>query len=106
LNEALPLHERVVSDADLIRQSAEHAKVAPPAHAIEVLRPAVEMINGLPFAGSSYLWPDADGLTSNLVLVATTATAELAGHALSVGDTELVFWATGQGLKVLLGHEE
>ncbi len=32
--------------------------------------------------------------------------AELAGHALSIGDTELVFWATGQGLAVLPGHEE
>ncbi|MEP6300244.1 MAG: hypothetical protein ABJ382_23235, partial [Ilumatobacter sp.] len=106
LNESLPLHARVVTDADLIRQRVEHAKVAPPAHAIEVLRPAVEMIHGLPFAGSSYLWPDADGLTSNLVLLATTATAELAAHALSVGDTDLVFWATGQGLKVLPGHEE
>ncbi len=106
LNESLPLHPRVVTDADLIRQRVEHAQVAPPAHAVDVLRPAVEMIHGLPFAGSSYLWPDADGLTSNLVLLATTATAELAAHALSMGDTDLVFWATGQGLKVLPGHEE
>lgn len=106
LNESLPLHERVVTDADLIRQRVEHAQLAPPAHAIDVLTPAVDMIRGLPFAGSSYLWPDADGLTSNLVLLATTATGELAAHALSVGDTELVFWATGQGLKVLPGHEE
>ena len=106
LNESLPLHERVVTDADLIRQRVEHAQVAPPAHAVDVLRPAVEMIHGLPFAGSSFLWPDADGLTSNLVLLATTASAELAAHALSMGDTDLVFWATGQGLKVLPGHEE
>ena len=106
LNESLPLHARVVTDVDLIRQRVEHAQVAPPAHAIDVLRPAVEMIHGLPFAGSSYLWPDADGLTSNLVLLATTAAAELAAHALSMGDTDLVFWATGQGLKVLPGHEE
>ncbi len=106
LNESLPLHQRVVTDADLIRQRVEHAQIAPPAHAIDVLRPAVEMIHGLPFAGSSYLWPDADGLTSNLVLLATTAAGELAAHALSVGDTDLVFWATGQGLKVLPGHEE
>ena len=27
-------------------------------------------------------------------------------HYLSVGDTDGVFWATGQGLKVLPGHEE
>lgn len=106
LNESLPLHERVVTDIDLIRQRVAHAQLAPPAHAISVLRPAVEMIRDLPFAGTSYLWPDADGLTSNFVLLAITAAGELAAHALSVGDTELVFWATGQGLIVLPGHEE
>ncbi len=64
------------------------------------------MIRGLPFAGTSYLWPDADGITSHLVLLATTAAGELAGHALSIGDIDLVFWSTGQGLKVLSGREE
>jgi len=106
LTELLPLHERVVTDADLIGQRVEHARLAPPAHAIDVLRPAVEMIRDLPFAGTGYLWPDAEGITSSLVLLATTAAAELAGHALSIGDTDLVFWATGHGLKVLPGHEE
>ena len=106
LNESLPLHDRVVTDADLIEERVEHARLAPPAHAIDVLRPAVEMIRDLPFAGTSYLWPDADGITSRLVLLATTAAGELAGHALSIGDTDLVFWSTGQGLKVLPGHEE
>ncbi|MFK8025155.1 MAG: LysM peptidoglycan-binding domain-containing protein [Ilumatobacter sp.] len=106
LNESLPMHERVVTDADLVAQRVEHARIAPPAEAIEVLRPAVAMISGMPFAGANYLWPDADGTTSNLVLLATTAACELAGHALSRGDTDLVFWATGQSLKVLPGHEE
>lgn len=106
LNESLPLHELVLTDADLIEQRVEQARLAAPSHAIEVLRPAVELIRDMPFAGTSYLWPDADGLTSNLVLLATTAAAELAGHALSVGDTDLVFWATTHGLKVLPGHEE
>ena len=106
LNESLPLHDRVVTDIDLIRHRVEYARLSPPGHAIDVLRPAVEMIRGLPFAGTSYLWPDADGLTSSCVLLATTVTAELAGHALSIGDTDLVFWSTGQGLQVLPGHEE
>jgi nucleoid-associated protein YgaU len=106
LNESLPLHPRVVTDADLVEQRLEHARLSAPAHAIDVLRPAVEMIRDMPFAGTSYLWPDADGITSNLVLLATTVTAELAAHALSIGDTETVFWATGHGLRVLPGHEE
>ena len=60
----------------------------------------------MPFAGTSYLWPDAEGITSNLVLLAISVSSEFAAHALSVGDTDAVFWATGQGLKVLPGHEE
>ena len=34
------------------------------------------------------------------------AAAELAGHCLTLADTDGVFWATGQGLKVIPGHEE
>ncbi|MEO1057079.1 MAG: bacterial transcriptional activator domain-containing protein, partial [Actinomycetota bacterium] len=65
-----------------------------------------ERLRGLPFSGTNYLWPEVEGTSSQLVLLAITAAAELAGHALSVGDTELVFWATGRGLAVLPGHEE
>ena len=31
--------------------------------------------------GTGYLWPDAEGITSNLVLLATSAATELAGHS-------------------------
>jgi hypothetical protein len=82
------------------------ARLQPPDLAIDTLRPAVEMVRDVPFAGTNYLWPDAEGLTSDLILLATGAATELAAHALSVGDTELVFWATGKGLRVLPGHEE
>jgi hypothetical protein len=64
------------------------------------------MVTGMPFAGTGYLWSDAEGVTSSLVLLATGAAIELANHYLSLGDVEGVFWATGQGLKVLAGHEE
>ncbi len=106
LTEQLPLHPWVVTDAQLIEERLDRARLQPPAQAIDTLRPAVEMITGMPFADTSYLWPDAEGITSNLVLLAISASAELAGHALSVGDTDLVFWATGRGLAVLPGHEE
>lgn len=106
LTDRLPLHDGVVTDADLMADRLDAARLQPPAQAIETLRPAAELIRGLPFAGTSYIWPDAEGLTSNLVLLATGVASELAAHALSVGDTDLVFWATGQGLKVLAGHEE
>jgi two-component SAPR family response regulator len=106
LNEQLPLHPAVVTDAQLIEERLRAATLQPPAQAIETLRPAVELVRDMPFAGTSYLWPDAEGLTSNLVLLATSVTVEVAAHGLSTGDIELVFWATSRGLKVLPGHEE
>jgi len=93
-------------DADLVADRLGHARVQPPAQALATLRPAVEMVRDMPFTASNYLWPDAEGITSNLVLLAISATAEFAGHALSLGDIDGVFWATGKGLRVLPGHEE
>jgi LysM repeat protein len=106
LTEQLPLHAEVVTDADLVEERVAAARVQPPAQAMATLRPAVASIRGMPFTGTNYLWPDAEGITSNLVLLAITTCAEYAGHALSLGDTDGVFWATGHGLAVLPGHEE
>ena len=72
---------------------------------MSLLRPAVELVNELPFTGTGYLWPDAEGITSNLVLLATNVTAEYAKLALAAGDVDGVFWATGRGLQVLAGQE-
>jgi DNA-binding SARP family transcriptional activator len=106
MTDALPLHAMVTTDADLIRCALEIARMQPPAQAIATLTPAVELITGMPFEGTSYLWPDGEGITSSLVLLATTAATELAAHCLSVGDIEGVFEATGRGLQVLPGQEE
>ncbi|MDP2291267.1 MAG: hypothetical protein Q8M22_08760 [Actinomycetota bacterium] len=106
LTEDLPLHPRVVTDAELLEARVEHARGLPPLDAIEVLRPGVELLGGLPFAGTGYLWTDAEGITSSLALLAIGAAIELATHHLALGDVEGVFWATGQGLKVFGGHEE
>ncbi len=104
--ERLPLHPLVVTDADLVRSRLDHARRQPPPLAVETLRPAVALIRDLPFSGTGYLWPDPEGIASNLVLLATGAATELAGHYLSLGDVDGVFWATGQGLRVLPAHEE
>lgn len=106
MTEALPLHPLVVTDADLVRDALAAARLQPPAQAIATLAPAVDLIVGMPFEGTSYLWPDSEGITSDLVLLATTATTELAAHRLSIGDVQGVFDATGRGLRVLPGHEE
>ncbi len=106
MTDALPLHDLVRTDADLLAHALDTARVQPPAQAIATLTPAVEWIIGMPFEGTSYLWPDAEGLTSELVLLATSATTELAAHCLSMGDIDGVFDATGRGLRVLPGHED
>ncbi len=106
MTDALPLHDLVLSDVDVVRHALEVARLQPPAQAIATLSPAVDLIAGVPFEGSSYLWPDSEGITSNLVLLASTATTELAAHCLSIGDIEGVFRSTGRGLQVLPGHEE
>jgi hypothetical protein len=106
LTDHLPLHPRVLTDADLLRQRLDDSRDREPHQAIEVLRPGVALIRDLPFAGTDFLWPHAEGLTSSLTLLATTAATELARHHLAVGDVDGVFWATGQGLRALPGHEE
>ena len=51
LTEILPLDERVVADVELLRARLDRARLQPPDLAIETLRPAVELIRDLPFAG-------------------------------------------------------
>jgi two-component SAPR family response regulator len=106
LTDDLPLHPLVVTDGELLADRVAGAQGRAPLDAIEVLRPGVALLAGMPFAGTGYLWPDAEGSTSSLVLLATSAAIELANHYLTLGDVEGVFWASGQGLKVLSGHEE
>jgi DNA-binding SARP family transcriptional activator len=106
LGENLPLHVQVVTDADLLEARVSHARRQRPNDAIDTLRQGLEWVRGLPFADTGYLWPDGDGITSRLVLLVTTAAAEMAQRCLEVGDIEGVFWATGRGLTVLPGHEE
>jgi hypothetical protein len=106
LTEQLPLHALVTSDADLLRARLDASRGMAAHDAIDMLRPGVEWITDMPFAGTGYLWPDAEGITSELTLLATAGATELARHCLSIGDVEGVFWATGRGLQVLSGHEE
>ena len=105
MTDELSLHDEVIADADIVRARFERARATGGTEAMELLRPAVELVNELPFAGTGYLWPDAEGITSNLVLLATNVTAEYGKLALAAGDVDGVFWATGRGLQVLAGHE-
>jgi hypothetical protein len=104
--ERLPLHPEVVLDADLVRDHLERARRLRDTEAVEELRCALELVRGAPYAGRSYLWPDAEALPSTLTLLVTTVAAELAQRLLDTGDLDGVFAATAVGLEVLPGHEE
>ena len=96
----------MTTDADVLARALAESRGQSPQRAIALLRGPVQAIAGLPFEGASYLWPDGEGIVSNLVLLATSATAALAAQCLAVGDTQGVFEATARGLHVLPGHEE
>ena len=106
LTEELPLHARVVSDAALLEHRIRQSRGLATLDAIDVLRPGLELVEGMPFAGTGYVWADAEGISSRHVLLAIGAAVQLGELYLSMGDIDGVFWATGQGLKVLGGHEE
>jgi hypothetical protein len=104
--ERLPLHPEVVLDADLVRRHLHRARRLPDPDAIEELQRALALVRGAPYAGRSYLWPDAEALPSTLTLLVTTVAAELGRRLLDAGDLDGVFAATAVGLDVLPGHEE
>ncbi|MCU1395609.1 MAG: hypothetical protein JWM34_4037 [Ilumatobacteraceae bacterium] len=106
LTDDLPLHPAVVTDAQVLADTLSTARALPSADAVLALRPALALVRDMPFAGAAYLWPDTEGTTTELILLVTSAATVLAGHSLALGDVEGVFWATGQGLKALPGHEE
>ncbi len=105
LTESLPLHAAVCTDADVVSRALERARTQPPTMAIDTLESVIDLIAGVPFEGTAYTWPDAEGITSQLIVLAISATAALAEHQLSVGDVDGVFRSTGRGLQVLPGHE-
>jgi hypothetical protein len=106
LTEELPLHRLVVTDADLLAERLRAAEGLCPERAISTIQPTLALVRDMPFAASGYLWPDTEGITSQMTLLVTSAATVLAGHYLALGDIAGVFWATGQGLKALPGHEE
>ncbi|HKA05136.1 MAG TPA: hypothetical protein VKD67_12435, partial [Acidimicrobiales bacterium] len=75
------------------------------ADAVATLRPGLAAVADAPYAGTAWLWPDGAALPSHLTLLVTNAATEMAERCLAVGDLDGVFWATGQGMKVLPGHD-
>ncbi|CAN0072197.1 unnamed protein product, partial [Phaeothamnion confervicola] len=106
LTEQLPLHRLAITDAALLAARLEASNHLGDVEAVGVIRPGLELVTAAPFADASFLWPDAEGTTTSLVLLVTSAATRMAERCLALDDIDGVFWATGQGLKVLPGHEE
>jgi hypothetical protein len=104
--EHLSIHGSVITDVDVLNNAVSFVKNRGDTESWFGLLDALDRVRDLPFAGTDYLWPDSEGITSNFILLVITGSIMAAEHALQQGDTEGVFWATGQGLKVLHGHEE
>jgi two-component SAPR family response regulator len=102
----LPFHHSIVSDGEVLRACIAKAQDLSPEAAVVELHRGLELVRDLPFSGTSYLWPDAEGITSQLVITVITAAIMAAELDLQRGRPDGVFWATAQGLKVLGAHEE
>jgi hypothetical protein len=102
----LSIHGSVITDVDVLNNAVSFVKNRGDRESWFGLLDALDRVRDLPFAGTDYLWPDSEGITSNFILSVITGSIMAAEHALQQGDLEGVFWATGQGLKVLHGHEE
>lgn len=102
----LSIHGSVITDVDVLNNAVSLVKNRGDRESWFGLHDALDRVRDLPFVGTDYLWPDSEGITSNFILSVITGSIMAAEHALQQGDLVGVFWATGQGLKVLHGHEE
>jgi len=102
----LILDERVVSDADILRIALERFRSDATNESRVDLRAALSLVRNLPFTGSDFLWPDPEGVTSNLVHLVMSASIEFAEDAVRRNDVDDVYFATDKGLRMFPGDEE
>ena len=106
LTDELPLHESVECDVDVVRDAVLATRAEPEVHGPRLLKEALELVRGVPFAGTSYGWPDAISLETDAALLVVRAATMLADMCEQDGDTEGVYWATSRGLLAVPGQED
>jgi len=106
LGDELPLHPHVVTDAEQLRLAVRSAHGNADPACVQRLGDMLQLVRGVPFEGTAYLWADAEGLTSELTMVIVQASAALGRRHLEAGDVSGVFEATAVGLRVVPRHEE
>jgi len=104
-SDELPLADIVCSDFDLLLHHQRGLRDEPESHREDVVA-LLRGVRDLPFAGTSYLWPDLDGSTTRLVVTAVSTAQDLATWAIEVGDTEALMVSTTAGLRLLPGDEQ
>lgn len=104
-DEHLRFDTGIISDADLLDRALTAYLDSDGELQRSDLRAALRMVREMPFLGADYLWPDPEGITSNIVHLIVSASRVVAEDALERDEFDEVFFATGQGLKVLRNHE-
>jgi hypothetical protein len=105
-NDIFKIGTEVITDVQILETAIERAKNKGADEDFVMLREALNLVRDLPFAGEDFVWADTEGITSNVVLTVITGALMLSDFYMARADLNGVFWATGQGLKALRGHEE
>lgn len=98
------LSSSVCTDAEVIAACLAGFRRDPPAGA-EPLAAELVRIRDLPFSGVEYLWPDLDGTTTRLVMLAVEAIEELAEWSLVNERGRHFSDVVAAGLRMLPGNE-
>lgn len=103
-SDEIPLSPLVVSDVDLLRSALSKFRQQPEPFR-ELVVHHLDSVRDLPFAGTSFRWPDLDGTTTRIVMLVLTAVNDVVEHCLDVDDRHTAVRALTAGLRMMPGHE-
>ena len=106
MTDDLPLNGAVAADSHVLKVALDHARSKPEDDGIGALREGLDLVQGTPFCGSNFIWPDYIGVSSDIAVMIVRASMLMADMCREAGDLEGVYWATAKGLLALPGHEE
>jgi DNA-binding SARP family transcriptional activator len=102
----LALAPGVRTDLQRLHDLYEHAQAAPSNRAMDLLRQAVDLIEGQPFDGADYEWAHhTELLVADATKLIENVVEHLVGLATAAGRTDLARHAITQGLRALPGNE-
>ena len=100
------LDRRIVTDGETLRIVLASTDEMEDRQSLAELRAALSLVNGLPFMTSNYVWADAEGFTSTLVWLTSSAVRRAAQCATKLGDREGMHDVAAAGLRLFPGEEE